>query len=89
MAGRQPRPAALRLDPAVAAPTNQDLQRLDPLAREEVSPIDEGKNSFFALPGPPVFRGVVPSPAPSATSPDPARSYAGGRGVTYALAYAY
>ena len=56
------RVGVLRLDPAVVAPTNQDLQCLDPLAHEEAQPHRRGEEPL--LRGPAVFRGVVPEPGP-------------------------
>lgn len=52
--------AALRLQPAVVTPTNEDLQRVDPLAHEEAQP--HGRREEALLRGPAVFGGVVAEP---------------------------
>ena len=56
------RVAALRLHPAVVAPTDEDLQRVDPLAHEEAQPHGRGEEAL--LRGPAVFGGVVAEPRP-------------------------
>ena len=54
--------AALRLHPAVVAPTDEDLQRVDSRAHEEAQPHGRGEEAL--LRGPAVFGGVVAEPRP-------------------------
>ena len=56
------RVAALRLHPAVVAPADEDLQRVDSLVHEEAQPHGRGEEAL--LRGPAVFGGVIAEPRP-------------------------